>query len=200
MSLSGLILAAGASRRMGAPKALLDLGGETFLDRLIATFAPSCSPVIVVLGYQAETIRSGLRRAGQVTVVVNPGPERGQLSSLQCGLDAVPAGSEGVIFTPVDYPAVRPSTVAALAARFRQRADHELIVIPRSEGRHGHPACCARQVIEELAALPVDVQARDVVRRHREHTCYVDVDDPGILADADDPEAYQRLLEASGQS
>src|SRR5262245_32305125 len=106
MKTAGLILAAGASRRMGSPKALLELDGDTFLDRLIRAFRPHCSPLIVVLGYHAEAIRSGVRRGHDVEFVVNPHPEQGQLSSLQCGLSSVPGDSAAVIFTPVDYPRI----------------------------------------------------------------------------------------------
>lgn len=193
MSLSGLILAAGASSRMGTPKALVRLGEETFLDRLIAAFVPSCRPIIVVLGHHADLISTGILRASEVAFVRNPQPERGQLSSLQHGLRALPPDTEGVIFTPVDYPAISPRTVQALADRFRCR-ESELIVVPCWHGKHGHPVCCAPEVIEEFLCLPDNGQARDVVRRHRSRTCYVEVDDPAIVEDADDLEAYQRLL------
>lgn len=199
MTLAGVILAAGASRRMGSPKALLDLGGQTFLDRLIAAFSPSCSPVVVVLGHSAGAIRAGIRRADGVTFVFNPDHAAGQLSSLQCGLAALPAGVDGVLFTPVDYPSVRPSTVAQIAARFERRSAAEVFVIPRSRGKRGHPVCCAREVIPEFLALPAGAQAREVVRKYRDRTCYVDVGDPGILEDADDPQGYQRLRKAALQ-
>ena len=61
MKLAGLILAAGSSSRMGKPKPLLELGGETFLDRLIGLLAGCCSPVVVVLGHEPEVVRAGLR-------------------------------------------------------------------------------------------------------------------------------------------
>ncbi|HXF27317.1 MAG TPA: NTP transferase domain-containing protein, partial [Bryobacteraceae bacterium] len=80
----GLILAAGASRRMGTSKALLTVGGETFLDRLIGLLSVVCEPVIVVTGHDALQAKDGM-------FVTNPEPERGMLSSLQCGLRAVPA-------------------------------------------------------------------------------------------------------------
>ncbi len=193
VSLAGLILAGGASTRMGSPKALLACQGETFLDRLIGILASYCEPVIVVLGHRAETIRAGLSRAGQATFVVNKNYRDGQLSSLQCGLAAVPAASDGVLFTPVDHPAVAPATVAALAAAFERRAGK--LVIPRFRGRHGHPVCCARELIPEFCALEKGSQARVVIHRNASQTCYVDVGDPGILADVDDPEAYRSLIQ-----
>ena len=90
-TIAGIILAAGASSRMGSPKALLALDGETFLDRLIAAFEPHCAPVLVVLGFHAGRTRAGICRSGDVTFVTNPDPDRGMLSSLQCGLAEVPA-------------------------------------------------------------------------------------------------------------
>ena len=193
MSLAGLILAGGESRRMGSPKALLEFGGETFLDRLILMLGQCCSPVIVVLGHEPQRIKAGLVHADLATFVTNQYHEWGQFSSLQCGLTAVPSDAGGVMFTPVDHPAVLPSTVARLARRFQERVAAELLVVPRSGGKHGHPVCAAADLIPEFLALPLEAQARDVIRRHREHAAYVDVDDSGILKDVDDRDAYERL-------
>lgn len=192
MTLAGIILAAGASRRMGAPKALLEYAGETFLDRWIGLLAAHCSPVLVTLGSQAETIRSRLRRAAQAQFIVNPAPERGQFSSLQCALQVLPVPVEGFVFTPVDYPAVRADTVAELVRVFLE--ERPLVLAPRHQGRSGHPVCCARSLADEMLAEPAESQARIVLRRHAAQIRYLDVDDPGILEDADDPEAYARLL------
>jgi molybdenum cofactor cytidylyltransferase len=193
-AVAGLILAAGASRRMGSPKPLLDLGGETFLDRLIGVFRPVCTPVIVVLGYHAELIRAGIRRAAEVKFVVNPQPERGQLSSLKCGLRALPLEVEAVLFMPVDYPRVRASTVQALAAALDRAAPSDSVIIPRYGDKHGHPVCAKRDVIAALLDLPDDATARDVIQNNAKTTLYVEVDDPGILRDIDDPETYRQEL------
>lgn len=196
MKIAGLILAAGASRRMGRPKPLLELDGETFLDRVIGAFMPHCAPILVVLGYNAEMIRHGILRGGHVRFVINPAPERGQLSSLQCGLREVPADAEAVIFTPVDLPAVRGSTVEALVQALREAlAD---VVVPTFEGRHGHPVGLQRSLFAELLELPASASARDVIRRHAGATRYVAVDDPGIVRDVDDPASYERLLKRDG--
>ena len=130
----GLILAAGESRRMGSPKALLEFQGETFLDRLIGLFARRCSPVIVVLGAQRETVRAGLRRAGEALLMDNPDFRLGQFTSMQSGLRAVPADAEGVLFTLVDHPAVTPATVDALL----DCSAPAPLRIPRYDGRRGH--------------------------------------------------------------
>jgi len=181
---------------MGAPKALLDYRGETFLDRLIRVMGVATDPVIVVLGYHAARIRSATRRAA--TFAINPAPERGQLSSLQTGLAALPQEAKGFAFIPMDCPVVQEGTVIRLAEEFDSRDPETLFVIPRRGDKRGHPVFAARQIGDELLALPEDGQARDVVHRHVSRTQYVDVLDSGILADIDDPEAYRRLLEAAG--
>jgi molybdenum cofactor cytidylyltransferase len=194
VSSAGLILAAGESRRMGSPKALLEYQGETFLDRLIGLLSRQCAPVIAVLGAGEQTIRAGLRRAGQARLVSNPDFRLGQTTSLQCGLRAVPGEAEGVVFTLVDHPAVTPETIAALLA-CRQAAP---LRIPRFQGRRGHPIWMAPALIPEFLALPASSSAREVVARHAAEIACVDVDDPGILADIDDAEAYRRLLAGGG--
>jgi molybdenum cofactor cytidylyltransferase len=200
--IASIILAAGASSRMGTPKALLDYRGETFLDRLIRVLGAVTNPVIVVLGYHASEIRAQIRAnaSGRARFVINPDPARGQLSSLQTGLAALPANGEGFAFIPMDCPAVREDTVAHLSGAFIARDPATLFVIPRSvfpgtTGKRGHPVFAARSIAQELLALPADGKASDVVHRHVPRTHYVDLDDPGILTDIDDREGYRKLLE-----
>jgi molybdenum cofactor cytidylyltransferase len=190
VSYAGLILAAGESSRMGSAKALLEFRGETFLDRLIRCFSAYCSPVIVVLGHEPEVIRAGVRSAGDAVFVLNPDYSRGQFSSMQCGLRAVPEDAEGILFTPVDHPNIEPATVQQLMAA---RAS---IAIPQYLGRHGHPVLFTRALIPEFLALAPDAQAGQVLHGHAGEIRYLDVADPGILDDIDDPDAYHRLLAA----
>jgi molybdenum cofactor cytidylyltransferase len=191
--IAGIILAAGASSRMGTPKALLDYRGETFLDRLIRVLGGVCDPVIVTLGYHAGQIRAGAR--GRARFIVNPDPSRGQLSSLQTALAEVPMDAEGFLFVPVDCPAVEPETVSAIVEAFHS-PEEPLLVIPRFEGRRGHPVCASRELVPEFLALPPGGQAKDVVRRHENRTVYLDTADAGVVGDIDDPEAY-RVLQTS---
>jgi molybdenum cofactor cytidylyltransferase len=190
--IAGIILAAGASSRMGSPKALLEYRGETFLDRLIRVFSTVADPVIVVLGYHADAIRP--RAQSRAHFVINPDPDRGQLSSLQTALAAVPPAAEGFFFSPVDCPAAESETVARVFEVFTRRDPATLLVVPQFQGDHGHPVFAAKPIMDELLALPPTAQARQVIHAHKSETQYVDVDDPGILADIDDLDAYRRLL------
>ena len=190
--IAGIILSGGASRRMGTPKALLRFQNETFLDRLIRVFGRVCDPVIVVVGQHADPIRAGIERGGEVLFAVNPDPERGMLSSLQCGLAVVPATTVAAMFSPVDHPNVEASTLETLAARFR--TERAPVTVPTYLGEHGHPVCIARSLIDEFLALPADAKASDVIHRHVARTSYIEVTDQAIVTDVDDPAAYADLL------
>lgn len=178
---------------MGSPKPLLEFAGETFLDRLIGLFATRCAPVIAVLGSRAEEIRAACRRASQADFVVNPGWPLGMLSSLQTGLRSLPRQINGFAFSPVDSPRIGFATFSLLVDRFE--TERPLLAIPRFAGRRGHPVICSRALIPEFLALPPEAQARQIIHRHIESASYVDVDDPAIIEDIDDPEAYRRLTE-----
>lgn len=189
---AAVLLAAGASTRMGRPKPLLDYQGETFLDRQAGLYAGVCRRVVAVLGYAAAEIAAGLAVPGRAVLVLNPRPERGQLSSLQCGLRALPP-CDAFFFLPVDSPGVRPETLVRL---LRALADEPaaMLAVPRHAGMRGHPVLARAALISELLALPGEATARQVVHAHRDATLYLDVDDPAIHLDIDDPAAYEALL------
>lgn len=178
---------------MGSPKALLDYRGETFVERLVRLFSRICDPVIVALGEHPEPIRA--RIEGRAEIVINPDPDRGQLSSLQTALAALPPQADGFMFTTVDCPAVEAETLTRIVARFKRRDPATVLVIPSYGGRHGHPVCAASALAQEFLALPPKAQARDVVHRHLAGTVYIEVDDAGILVDVDDAETYRRMTE-----
>jgi CTP:molybdopterin cytidylyltransferase MocA len=180
---------------MGTPKALLPLGGETFLERLIRIFSSCCQSVCVVLGHDPDTIRAGVPDGLPVEYVVNEQHSLGQLSSLQCGLKHAVNGSDAVLFCPVDVPAFEASTPRQMLDQYRPGID--LLVVPRYDGKHGHPILIGAALIPEFLDLPVTSQARELVHAQVARTRYVDVSDSGILKDVDDREAYLELLKTS---
>jgi CTP:molybdopterin cytidylyltransferase MocA len=185
------LLAGGAGRRIGRPKALLDAGsGESFLLRLTRRFAEAgCDPVIAVLGHQADAVRAA-HPLLPARIAINPDPDRGQLSSLQTGLGTVPPDSP-VLFHPVDTP-----LVSAASIRLVRETPGEL-VIPRHQALRGHPVKIGPRLIAALLALPPEAQAREVIRAHYHEAVYVDVDDPGVCADIDTPEDYAQWFRSS---
>jgi molybdenum cofactor cytidylyltransferase len=191
VNIAGIILAAGASRRMGSPKALLPWRYGTFLEHIILAFEPPINPLIVVVRETDDIATLKRLQMGKFArYVINPDPERGQLSSLQCGLAAVPK-AQHFAFCPVDFPLIEDKTVKELI-RVYGNSD-ATIVIPRFESRHGHPVIMNRAIADEMLAEPPTGTARDVLHRHEAEIRYVAVDHPGVVADIDTPEEYKAL-------
>jgi molybdenum cofactor cytidylyltransferase len=197
--IAAVVLAAGESRRMGSPKALLpyplpDGSETTFLEHLIGVFERSrAEPVAVVLGHDAKSIESSVTRTG-VRWVVNERYREGMLSSLRAGLDAVDApGVEGVLVHPVDHPGVSSELVDELIASFE--ATGAPIVLPTHRGRRGHPVLFSRAVFGELRRAPEAVGARQVVWDHQNDLLEVEVPENGIAADVDTPGDYRSWRE-----
>ena len=194
--LSGVVLAAGESRRMGFPKALLRTGdGRTFIRAIADLLAPSVAELAIVTGAHHDAIAAEVATwdvASQVLLVRNPDPSRGQLSSLWVGMDAViqPA-TTGLLMTLVDVPSIAPATVREVIETWqRTRAP---IVRPAIGERHGHPVIFDRALFDELRAAPLTLGAKTVVRAHADTLVNVAVDDEGCLVDVDTPEDYRRV-------
>ena len=114
------------------------------------------------------------------------------LSSLQCGLARIPADVDAVMFTPVDHPHLQSATLQALASHYAiERAP---VTVPIYAGEHGHPVCVAQAVVAELLALPPEAMASDVIHRYVPQTSYIEVNDPAVVTDIDNPEAYAELV------
>jgi molybdenum cofactor cytidylyltransferase len=196
--IAGLILAAGESRRMGRDKALLTYHGRSFLENIIHNLAAAgIEKITVVLGHHAEAIRRVVNLAA-VQVVVNEDYQRGQTSSLQLGLAAAAVDlPEAVILCLVDHPAISTEVILQLTEEFQ--STHPPVLIPTYQGERGHPVVISQELFPELLALPPAGPANKVIRKHREATQFVEVTDPGVLIDVDDPEAYERLGEGRKQ-
>ncbi len=191
---ASILLAAGASVRMGRPKPLLLYRGATFLDSQIALHCTCSAQVFVVLGHRAEEIAAGAKLTENVVLLLNPEPDRGQLSSLQCGLRALPSHIEAVIMQPVDSPGVAPATLLAMCQAWEAASTPLDFVIPVHAERRGHPVLMRRAIGEELLTLREGATARDVVHAHRSGTVFVETDDAAIHRDIDTPEDYDRLM------
>jgi molybdenum cofactor cytidylyltransferase len=187
-SFAAVILAAGASSRMGTPKALLDAGaGASFLDRLAGLFLDAGCAVYVVLGEDAGAIARASCRSSEITFVLNPDPMRGQLSSLQCGLRAAIPGASAIFFSPVDAPGISRETILVL----KDVLEGKDFAIPIFEDKRGHPVLMRAGCAAEFLLAPEGASARDILHARRASTRFVEVADPGILEDIDDPAGYE---------
>lgn len=192
-----LVLAAGASSRMGRPKAALPLGpGHTVLSRGVTSLLDAgVTRVVVVAGAHPLAVREALAHVTdtRVAVVDHPGWAAGQLSSLVRGLDEVDGPDVGgVLTTLVDVPLVSPDTVRTLLRAWQ--GSGAPIVRPARRGVHGHPVLFDRRVFAALRAADPAEGAKPVVRAHAGALLDVEVDDDGAFVDLDDPEDYARVL------
>ena len=191
---AGVIPCAGASVRMGRPKALLRVGGVTFLGRAVHSLLEGgCAPVVVVLaGGDAAGTREA--EAAGAQVLINPNPGEGPITSLRLALAAVGRDAAGLVVLPVDHPLVRADTVVALiAAAHAAGAD---LTLPVHGSERGHPAVFGAALFAELADPALEGGARTVTYRHLEGALLVEVDDAGVLTDIDTPEIYESVLAA----
>jgi CTP:molybdopterin cytidylyltransferase MocA len=179
---------------MGRPKALLPIGDETFLDRIVRTLHDAgVADVVVVVGADAEAIRASVRHRPGVRIIDNPDYALGQLTSLLAGLRAIDtANASAAVITLVDVPLVTVDTVRTLVAVQHERGAP--VVRPVSNGRHGHPVVFGRELFAELARADPALGAKPVVRAHAAEMIEVLVDDEGAFTDIDTREDYERLV------
>lgn len=193
----GIVLAGGASRRMGVAKAGLLHDGQTFLARVVgALHGGGIADVVVVSGSAHESVLAALPASDHALVLRNPDPERGQLSSLKVALATLrtrAARPAAALVALVDHPAIRAETVSVLVEAWSEGTARggtpggPMIVVPVHEGRRGHPVLFAAGVWDELLATPDELGARAVVHARPERVHEVAVDDPGIRIDVDTP-------------
>ena len=193
-SFAGVVLAAGASSRMGRDKALLPWRDGTFLSAAIRALQPATELVIVVAGANAPTLEP-VANAHAAFMVINPEPERGQFSSLQVGLQEVlNRGRDAAIVTLVDRPAAEMETVQQIKAAFLASDERIWAVVPEYGGKHGHPIVIGREMIEAFLRAPAGSTARDVEHAHQNHIRYLPVNDPLVTANVDTPEDFERII------
>ena len=188
------ILAAGESRRMGTPKALLKFFSETFLEHLVReTRHPRIGVSRVVLGAKAEEIRAQLKPLDEYTMVINTDWQRGQLSSIHTAIRSLPAGStEGLMLCPVDHPMISRAIVGELIAAFD--GTQKSIVLPTYKGRRGHPVIFRAVLYEELLEASPEVGARQVVWAHADDVLEVPTIEKGVSVNIDDPITYRNVF------
>ena len=185
--IGAVVLAAGRGERMGTPKGSIKVSGRSFVETILGTLeAAGVEAVRVVVAPRdaGEQVPLGDERR-----IVNPEPERGMLSSVRCGIRALPGGFDAVLLWPVDHPRVSAETVSALVAAWR--GSGAPVVVPSFAGRRGHPALFDARAAGELFTAPDELGARAVVLSHDDRI-ELAVEDAAILDDIDTPADFER--------
>lgn len=190
--IAAVILSAGESSRMGRPKALLPIDGQTFIEKIVKALREAgLQNIIVILGHDAEAMRQKITHL-PVTILVNPEYRKGQLSSLRVAIRHLLANDRcsGLLVHLVDHPYIDAALVNLLIEGLEDSG--KLIAVPRFRGKRGHPVIFARSLFNELLNAPEDQGAKAVVNAHRDETLEIETEDKGITLDIDTPELYRQ--------
>jgi molybdenum cofactor cytidylyltransferase len=212
MSISGsfaaIILAAGSSSRMGAGrhKLLLPLGNRPVLAHVITvTLASQARPIVIVLGHQAEQVRTHIATftvSPTVISVENPHYLQGMSTSLRTGLQTLIQNEnthgqifhslDGVIILLGDQPLMTPHIIDALITC--KQATGKRIIAPLYNGKRGNPVLFDVSLFPELLEIRGDEGARSVIERHKQEVATIELSDAMASYDVDTWEAYQAVV------
>jgi xanthine dehydrogenase accessory factor len=185
-----VLLAAGASTRMGRSKLDLPVEGKTMSRRAAETLLSL--PFDLVRVVVAPGANLDLPDDPRLERVENPGASEGIASSIRAGIEGIPEATEAVAIALADLPLVRAETIASLLRAFEETGS--AIVYPEHQGRQGHPVLWAKRLLPELRELEGDRGAKEVLERHRDSALALPVDDPGVRLDIDTPADYASFV------
>jgi len=192
---AGIILAAGASTRIGEPKQLLKVEGETLLDRMLDHALNSALDyVVLVLGFQAQQIKEGLKtdlRHPGLKIVENKQHAEGISSSIIAGLSAVEDAYDHIMILLADMPFITTTLINRLLHQYL--ASRLALGAISTKGRRSHPVILGRQFYGELHRLKGDLGARGLFRKYADQLCLVETEEDYEDVDIDTPEDYLAL-------
>ncbi len=190
MSIGAVIVAAGMSSRMGDFKPMLNLGSISIAQRVIATMQQAgAEKIVVVTGYRGEELEHHLSKCGVVFLRNENYETTDMFYSAAMGLSYLKDKCEKVLFTPVDIPLFNPATVTALLSC------QAPLVYPSHQGITGHPILLSQEVIYKILTDPGAQGLKSALEQCGTEPTLVEVNDPGILRDADTPEDFAELLQ-----
>lgn len=189
--ISGIILAAGESRRMGRPKLLLPWGKTTILEKVVDNYLKAnISELVVVVGANQESIREILI-SKPVVIVENAQYLEGMGTSIGKGVHAAADQAEGYLVGLGDQPLITSEIIDALITVFLE--EHPGIALCSYRKQQGHPVIFARKFRQALCELKGDMGGRTIISQHGAEVKYVDIGSEAILVDIDTPDDYRKL-------
>jgi len=191
-----IILAAGRSRRMGRPKLLLPFAGSTAIARVVDAFlGVPIDLTLVVIRPGDQQIRAALG-ARPISFAENPDPQGDMLSSVRCGLRALPPAAKVIFVSPADQPSLEPALIREMLAAFQTAGRG--ILVPACAGRRGHPLAFDACYCQEILSSHDGVGLRGFVQSHADEVLEWPTSNSAVLEDLDTPADYQAALRRGG--
>ncbi len=188
--ISGILLAAGESRRFGSPKALVEINHRSIISVLQQRLLDcGLDEIVVVLGAHRESIEPHVFNHTKVRVVYNKDYKLGQTSSFQAGIAASSEKNHGFLLLPVDYAWISGATINKLIAHFN--AEHPAILIPVFEGHRGHPPIFNTALKHEILTLSPSHGVNELFGRYP--PALLDVNDPGVIKTFNTHEELEKI-------
>jgi molybdenum cofactor cytidylyltransferase len=190
MKICAIVLASGQSKRIGINKLLLDIGGQTLVERVVHVLLQSqVDQVIVVVGFDGKRVRDRFKRE-DVRVVYNRRYREGMAASIREGLRHVARDSHGVLIVLADHPLLTSQLVDQIIHAYRET--RKGIVCPTHEGKRGHPVVFnLKKYGKALSQLRGDIGGREVIGAHGDDVLEFAVDSPAVIRDIDSWEDYE---------
>lgn len=194
-----VLLAAGSGSRLGhRPKSLLELGGVSLIRRqLIALSGAGVDEVVVVLGHHAAAIEPSIQEF-PVTIVHNPDPEAGQVSSLRVGLNALQGKLDAVLVSLADLALLNAQDLTALMAAYKQRPEDTHVVIPTVGDLPGNPVMFSQEVRQQVLGQGAHVGCKQWQAANPEAVHRWVTDNRRYRLDIDAPEDIEALARSTG--
>ena len=193
--IAAIVLAAGMSQRMGKPKLLLKLNGDTIIEHIIKELQQSSvDSIIVVLGHNPQPLKE-LLSSYSVKTVINENYKEGMTSSFKVGLNEVKDTADAALLVLGDQPFISHTLINKLIDTYKKTSEAK-IVSPIYEGKKGHPVLFDKSLFDEILSLPPDKYIREVIHNHYDELATIPWD-KGTILDIDTPEDYVEALKLS---
>jgi molybdenum cofactor cytidylyltransferase len=196
--ISGLLLAAGLSTRIGEPKQLLPFGCSTMIETVVDNLlASKLNEVLVVIGHEAEKVKARIQHK-PVKIVFNPDYQRGMLTSAQCGVRLIFESADAFALFLVDQPFITSELIDRVIDAYAQT--NRGIVLPSYHHRRGHPVIFNRRYVADILALSQESEGvKSLYGKYADDIHYVIVDTDRVLRDIDYREDYEQAIKQMGK-
>lgn len=188
-----IVLAAGYSSRMGTQKLLLPFGEKKVISHIVdQVLSSKVEKVYVVTGHQAEQV-AGELSGKPIFIVNNPEYKTGMLSSVRAGLRNIPQECKAVLVALGDQPSIKTELINQMIQSFF--STEKKVIVPLHKGKHGHPILFSKTYRDEILTNYDDIGLRGILQAHNEDVFEMNVSNPAVLSDMDNPRDYSREIE-----